>query len=92
MATMTTEKVNTIVAKFGKTEKDTGDVKVQIAILTERIKALTEHLKIHKKDNHTRRGLMQLIGKRRRLLKYIKDRDIENYRALIKKLGIRDNI
>ena len=57
-----------------------------------RIKHLTEHLKEHKKDTHTRRGLMQLIGKRRRLLKYIKDRDIENYRALIKKLGIRDNI
>ena len=65
---------------------------MQVAILSERIRNLTEHLKTHKKDNHSRRGLMMLIGKRRGLLKYIKERDIERYRALIKKLGIRDNI
>ena len=73
-------------------ESDTGSPEVQIAILTTRINELTEHLKVHKKDNHTRRGLMMLIGKRRGLLKYIKARDIDNYRSLIKKLGIRDNI
>ncbi|MDO4533078.1 MAG: 30S ribosomal protein S15, partial [Coriobacteriia bacterium] len=65
---------------------------VQVAILTERIRNLTEHLKVHKKDFHTRTGLLKLIGKRRRLLVYIKDRDIDEYRALIAKLGIRDNI
>ena len=73
-------------------ETDTGSPEVQIAILTARINELTEHLKVHKKDNHSRRGLMMLIGKRRGLLKYIKNRDIEEYRVLIKKLGIRDNI
>ena len=73
-------------------EGDTGSPEVQVAILTERIRNLTEHLKMHPKDHHTRRGLMQLIGKRRSMLKYIKNRDIEEYRSLIKKLGIRDNI
>ena len=73
-------------------ETDTGSPEVQVAILSERIRNITEHLKSHKKDNHTRRGLMKLIGKRRGLLKHIKERDIEEYRALIKKLGIRDNI
>ena len=81
-----------IIKKYARHEGDTGSPEVQIAVLTKRINDLTEHLKVHKKDNHTRRGLMQLIGKRRGLLKYIKDRDIDNYRALIKKLGIRDNI
>ena len=73
-------------------ETDTGSPEVQVAILTERIRNLTEHLKVHKKDNHSRRGLMKLIGKRRGLLKYIKNRDIDEYRALVKRLGIRDNI
>ena len=73
-------------------ETDTGSPEVQIAILTERINQLTEHLKVHKKDHHTRRGLLMLVGKRRRLLTYIKKRDIERYRALIADLGIRDNI
>lgn len=73
-------------------DTDTGSPEVQIAILTARIRELTEHLKVHKKDNHTRRGLMKLIGKRRGLLKYIKKRDIEQYRSLVKRLGIRDNI
>ena len=73
-------------------ENDTGSPEVQIAILTARINELTEHLKVHKKDNHTRRGLMMLLGKRRGLLKYIKNRNIEEYRTLIKQLGIRDTI
>ena len=78
--------------EYGKNEQDTGSAEVQVAILTERIRNLTEHLKMHKKDHHTRRGLLMLVGKRRRMLVYIKNRDIEEYRALIKKLGIRDNI
>lgn len=89
---ITKEKTAELIKEFGKGESDSGSAEVQVAILTERIRNLTEHLKVHKKDNHTRRGLMQLIGKRRGLLKYIKNRDIEEYRALIKKLGIRDNI
>ena len=85
------ERVAELMKEYGKDEKDSGSAEVQVAILTERIRNLTEHLKVHKKDNHTRRGLMMLIGKRRGLLKYIKNRDIEEYRALIKRLGIRDN-
>lgn len=86
------ERVAELIAEFGKGANDSGSAEVQVAILSERIRNLTEHLKMHKKDNHTRRGLMMLIGKRRGLLKYIKNRNIEEYRALIKKLGIRDNI
>lgn len=86
------ERAAEIIKEFGKNETDCGSPEVQVAILSERIRNLTEHLKVHKKDNHTRRGLMMLIGKRRGLLKYIKNRDIEKYRVLIKKLGIRDNI
>ena len=86
------ERTAELIAEFGKDANDSGSAEVQVAIISERIRNLTEHLKVHKKDNHSRRGLMMLIGKRRGLLKYIKDRDIEEYRALIKKLGIRDNI
>ena len=89
---ITKERTAELVAEYGNGPADSGNVEVQVAILTERIRNLTEHLKVHKKDNHTRRGLMKLIGKRRGLLKYIKNRDIEQYRALVKKLGIRDNI
>ena len=89
---ITKERTAELVKEFGKGEGDSGSPEVQIAILTERIRNLTEHLKTHKKDNHTRRGLMMLIGKRRGMLKYIKERNIEEYRELIKKLGIRDNI
>ena len=89
---ITPERVAELVKEYGKDEHDTGNVEVQVAILTEHIRNLTEHLKVHKKDNHTRRGLMKIIGKRRGLLKYIKNRDIEQYRALVKRLGIRDNI
>jgi small subunit ribosomal protein S15 len=70
-------------------DTDTGSPEVQIALLTERINHLTEHLKVHKKDHHSRRGLLMLVGRRRRLLDYLKDIDIERYRALIAKLGIR---
>ena len=88
----TKERVAELMAEFGKNPNDSGSAEVQVAILTERIHNLTEHLKVHKKDFHTRTGLLKLIGKRRRLLVYIKDRDIEEYRALIAKLGIRDNL
>lgn len=81
-----------LIKEFGKDANDSGSAEVQVAILTERIRELTEHVKVHKKDHHTRRGLLMLVGKRRRLLSYIKERDIENYRELIAKLGIRDNI
>lgn len=89
---ITKERTAELIAEFGEDANDSGSVEVQIAILTERIRNLTEHLRTHAKDNHSRRGLMKLIGKRRGLLKYIKNRNIDEYRALIKKLGIRDNI
>ena len=81
-----------LIKEFGKNEKDSGTPAVQVAILTERIRELTEHMKSHQKDFHTRRGLLMLVGKRRRLLSYIKRNDITEYRELIAKLGIRDNI
>lgn len=86
------ERTAELIKEFGKNDQDSGSAEAQVAILSERIRNLTEHLKTHKKDNHTRRGLMMLIGKRRGMLKYIKERNIEEYRELIKKLGIRDNI
>ena len=86
------ERTAELIKEIGKNDQDSGSPEVQVAILSERIRNLTEHLKTHKKDNHTRRGLMMLIGKRRGMLKYIKERNIEEYRELIKKLGIRDNI
>lgn len=89
---ISSERVAELIKEYGKHESDAGSAEVQVAILSERIRNLTEHLKVHKKDHHTRRGLLMLVGKRRRLLVYIKNRDIEEYRALIKKLGIRDNI
>ena len=78
-----------LVKTYGKNEKDTGAPEVQIAVMTTRINALTEHLKEHQKDHSTRRGLLLLVGKRRRLLNYLMDRDIERYRTVIKELGIR---
>ena len=86
------ERTAELVAEFGKDDKDSGSADVQVAILTQRIRDLTEHLKTHKRDHHTRRGLLMLVGKRRRLLTYIKKRDITAYRVLIAKLGIRDNV
>ena len=70
-------------------ETDTGSPEVQVAILTERIRELTEHLKVHHKDNHSRRGLLKMVGQRRSMLAYLQKKDVERYRALIKKLGIR---
>ena len=81
-----------IIAEFGKNPQDSGSAEVQVALLSKRIKDLTEHLKQHPKDHHTRRGLLMLVGQRRRLLGYIKRRDVNDYRELIAKLGIRDNI
>ncbi len=78
-----------IVAEFGKNPQDTGSPEVQIALLTERIRELTEHLKVHQKDHHSRRGLFMLVGQRRGLLDYVKKNDIEEYRTLIDRLGIR---
>ena len=89
---ITKERKAELVKLYGKDEHDTGSAAVQVAILTDRIRELTEHMKTHKKDFHTRRGLLMLVGKRRRLLSYIKKGDIEAYRSLIKSLGIRDNI
>jgi small subunit ribosomal protein S15 len=86
---LTKESAASIVAKFGKNEKDTGATEVQIALLTERIKELTEHCKQFKKDKHGQRGLLILVGKRRRLLKYIQRANLEGYRKLIKELGLR---
>ena len=86
------ERTAELIAEYGKNAQDSGSAEVQVAILTERIRNLTEHLKEHPKDHHTRRGLLMLVGKRRRLLVYIKNRDILESRELIKKLGIRDNI
>ena len=86
------ERKQELIAEFGKDATDSGSAEVQVAILTERIRELTEHLKIHKKDHHTRRGLLMLVGKRRRLLTYIKRNDVVRYRELIAKLSIRDNI
>lgn len=78
-----------IVKKHRRHDKDTGSPEVQIALLTDRIKELTDHFKLHKKDHHSRRGLLILVGKRRRLLNYLMSLDIERYRALVKKLNLR---
>ncbi len=87
--TISKERKAELVREFGKNDTDSGSPEVQVAILTDRIRELTEHMKTHKKDFHTRRGLLMLVGKRRRLLSYIKAKDIENYRQLIAKLGIQ---
>jgi len=78
-----------IIAKFGRKENDTGSPEVQVALLTERINHLTEHLKIHKKDFHSRRGLLMMVGRRKGLLNYIRQKDITRYRELIGALGLR---
>ena len=79
----------TLIAEHRRTDKDTGSPEVQIALHTARIRELTEHLKTHAKDHHSRRGLLLLVGKQRRLLNYLRDTDVERYRALVAKLGIR---
>ena len=86
---MTAEKKQQIIAEYATHEGDTGSPEVQIALLTNRINELTEHLKVHKNDHHSRRGLLKMVGHRRNLLAYLQKVDIERYRAIIKRLGIR---
>lgn len=86
---ITKEKKQEIMKAYARTEGDTGSPEVQVAVLTERINELTEHLKSHDKDHHSRRGLLKMVGQRRNLLEYLKGKDIERYRALIEKLGLR---
>ena len=86
---MTPEKKKEIIAKFQQHEGDTGSPEVQIALLTERIAYLTEHFKTHKKDHHSRRGLLKMVGQRRALLNYLKDMDFNRYRKIIADLGLR---
>jgi len=86
---LTAEAKREIVAKHGRWDADTGSTEVQVALLTARINELTEHLREHKKDHHSRRGLLMLVGKRRRLLKYLQKSDIDRYRSLIQELGLR---
>lgn len=89
MSTLSPEKTAEIVEKFGENAQDTGSTRVQIALLTQRINDLTEHLRSHKKDHASRRGLLMLVGQRRRLLDYMRRNDLDGYRALIKELGLR---
>jgi small subunit ribosomal protein S15 len=87
--TITEERKRELVERFGSAPGDTGRTEVQVALLTERIAALTEHLRAHRKDHHSRRGLLMLVGKRRRLLSYLQRADLERYRALVRELGLR---
>lgn len=83
------ERKNEIINEFKRSEGDTGSPEVQIALLTERINELNEHLKVHKKDHHSRRGLLKMVGRRRNLLNYLRDKDVQRYRELINRLGLR---
>ena len=87
--TLTVDRKREIVERFGKSAEDTGSTEVQVALLTERINGLTEHLRDHSKDHHSRRGLLMLVGQRRRLLNYLRRSDLDRYRALIGELGLR---
>ncbi|HEX8854390.1 MAG TPA: 30S ribosomal protein S15 [Thermoleophilaceae bacterium] len=87
--TLTTDEKREIVTRFGKGDNDTGSTEVQVALLTRRINDLTEHLREHKKDHHSRRGLLMLVGQRRRQLKYLQRKDLDRYRSLIQELGLR---
>ena len=86
---MTKERKQEIINEYKRDEADTGSAEVQVALLTERINELTEHLKIHKKDNHSRRGLLKMVGQRRNMLSYLERKDVERYRTLIEKLRLR---
>jgi len=86
---LTQERTQELVTQFGADDKDTGSTRVQVALLTERINQLTEHLRSNSKDHHSRRGLLMLVGRRRRLLNYFQKHDLEGYLALIKELGLR---
>jgi small subunit ribosomal protein S15 len=85
----TQERKHELVEKFGSDAADTGKTEVQIALLTERINALTEHLRAHRKDHHSRRGLLMMVGRRRRFLNYLQRTDLERYRVLVRELGLR---
>jgi small subunit ribosomal protein S15 len=87
--TVTAERKQELVQKFGKAERDTGSAEVQIALMTERINDLTQHLREHSNDHHSRRGLLMLVGRRRRLLNYLQRSNLESYRSLVKELGLR---
>jgi small subunit ribosomal protein S15 len=87
--TLTQERKQELITQFGDSAQDTGKAEVQIALLTERINGLTEHLRTHKKDHHSRRGLLMLVGRRRRFLNYLQRTDLERYRALVRELGLR---
>jgi small subunit ribosomal protein S15 len=87
--TLTQERKQELTAKFGQSPTDTGRTEVQIAMLTERINELTDHLRTHGKDHHSRRGLLMLVGRRRRFLNYLQRSDLERYRALVRELGLR---
>jgi small subunit ribosomal protein S15 len=87
--TLTKERKAELSAKYGRGDADTGSPEVQVALMTERINELTEHLRTHPKDHHSRRGLLMLVGKRRRLLRYLEGSDVERYRALVSDLGLR---
>jgi small subunit ribosomal protein S15 len=87
--TLTAERKQELVEKFGSSPGDTGRTEVQVALMTERINQLTEHLRTHRKDHHSRRGLLMLVGRRRRLLNYLQRDDLERYRAVIRELGLR---
>lgn len=89
MTTLSPERTQEIVTQFGENPQDTGNTRVQIALLTQRINDLTQHLRSHKKDHHSRRGLLMLVGQRRRLLRYLESSDLDGYRELIKLLGLR---
>jgi small subunit ribosomal protein S15 len=86
---VTAERKAELVRTFGRSENDTGSAEVQVALLTERINELTEHLRTHTKDHHSRRGLLMLVGKRRRLLRYLESSDLDRYRSLVSELGLR---
>jgi small subunit ribosomal protein S15 len=89
MTTLSAERKQEIIAQFGENPQDTGNTRVQIALLSARISDLTEHLRSNKKDHHSRRGLLMLVGRRRRLLDYLAKKDLDAYRALIQELGLR---
>ena len=86
---LTSEQKTEIIGQHGKSAADTGSPEVQIAMLTQRINELTEHLRYHKHDHHSRRGLLKMVGRRRRLLQYLQREDVERYRAIVKELGLR---
>jgi small subunit ribosomal protein S15 len=86
---LTKDRKRELIGKFGRSDGDTGSTEVQVALMTERINELTEHLRTHRKDHHSRRGLLMLVGRRRRLLGYLERSDVERYRTLVSELGLR---